>query len=175
MAYLNFSTDELRPLSTYQRAIEPPHGGLSATEREVVKLARLDKTASLKPAGRLYRVAQTTFGLSGRPNRLADPRLEGLRRYGVAVAHGSSAMIDSEEAQLKALGFSNGQIASAAALASGFRSRRSSKGMGIYASLSATTGGMFIWFERYLGDPQISLILALVVALPVWAIASPRS
>jgi len=175
MAYLNFSTDELRPLSTYQRAIEPPHRGLSATEREVVKLARLDKTASLKPTGRLYRMAQATFGLPSRPNRLADPRLEGLRRFSVAVAHGGSAMIDREEAQLKALGFSDGQVASAAALASGFRRRRSSTAMGIYASLSATTGGTFLWFERYLGDPQISFILALVVALPVWAIASPRS
>jgi len=154
MAYLNFSTDELRPLPTYQQTIEPSHRGLSATEREVVKLARLDKTASLKPAGRVYRVAQAAFGLPSRPNRLADPRLEG---------------------ELKALGFSAGQIASATALASGFRRRRSSTGMGIYASLSATTGGIFIWFERYLGDPQISLILALVVALPVWAIASPRS
>lgn len=175
MAYLNFSTDELRPLSTYQQMIEPPHRGLSATERGAVKLARLDKTASLKPTGRVYRMAQAAFGLPSRPNRLADPRLEGLRRFGVAVAHGGQAMVDREEAQLKALGFSVGQIASAAALAAGLRRGRSSKGMGIYASLSATTGGMFIWFERYLGDPQISFILALVVALPVWAIASPRS
>lgn len=175
MAYFDFSTDELRPLATHQQVIQPPRQGLSATERDAVKLARLDKKGSLKPAGRLYRMSQAAFGLPRRPNRLANPRLEGLRRFGVAVAHGGSALIEREAAQLTALGFSEGQVASAAALASGFRRRRSSKARAMYVSLSATTGGIFGWFERYLGDPQISFILALVLALPVWAITAPRS
>lgn len=175
MAYLDFATDEFRPLATHQQVIELPRRGLTATEREAVRLARLDRLGSLKPAGRLHRMSQAVFGLSHRPNVLADPRLEALRRFGVAIAHGGSTVIEREETQLRALGFSDGQIASAAALASGFRARRSSRAMGMYASLSATTAGIFVWFDRYIGDPQISFILALVLALPVWAVAAPRS
>jgi hypothetical protein len=175
MAYLNFSTDELHPLGVPQQTIAPSRRGLSPTEREAVKLARLDRLGSLKPAGRLHRMSQAVFGLSRRSNWLADPRLEGLRRFGVAVAHGGSAAVEREEAHLKMLGFSEAQVAGAAALASSFRPRRSSGGMGIYASLSATTVGIFVWIDRYLGDPQVSLIVAMVLALPVWAIAAPRS
>lgn len=175
MAYLDLSVDELHMAPFISRPVEQPRRGLSATEREAVKLARLDKLGSLRPAGRLHRMSQMVFGLSRRSNWLADPRLEALRRFGVAIAHGGSAVVEREEAQLKALGFSESQVASAAALASGFRSRRSSRSVGMYASLSATTVGIFVWIDRYLGDPQVSLMLALVLALPVWAIAAPRS
>ena len=174
MAYLDLSVGELHLAPFTSRSVELPRRGLSPTEREAVRLARQDKPGSLKPAGRLRRMVQSIFGLS-RPNRLADPRLEGLRRFAVTIAHDGSTAIEREEAQLRSLGFSEDQIASATAIAAGFRPRRSSKAVGMYVSLSATTGGIFVWFDRYIGDPQISFILALVLALPVWAIAAPRS
>lgn len=57
---------------------------LSALEWSVVALAERDTIASLREPGRIAAALESLFGL-GRPNKLANPRLEVLRRVAVFV------------------------------------------------------------------------------------------
>ncbi|WP_344711348.1 hypothetical protein [Sphingomonas humi] len=57
---------------------------LSAIEWSVVALAERDTVASLREPGRIAAALESLFGLH-RPNKLANPRLEVLRRVAVFV------------------------------------------------------------------------------------------
>jgi hypothetical protein len=57
---------------------------LSALEWSVVALAERDTIASLREPGRIAAALESLFGLN-RPNKLANPRLEVLRRVAVFV------------------------------------------------------------------------------------------
>jgi len=57
---------------------------LSALEWSIVALAERDTLASLREPGRLAAAMESLFGLA-RPNKLADPKLETLRRVAVHV------------------------------------------------------------------------------------------
>jgi hypothetical protein len=57
---------------------------LSALEWSVVALAERDTIASLREPGRIAAALESLFGLN-RPNNLANPRLEVLRRVAVFV------------------------------------------------------------------------------------------
>ncbi|WP_114229020.1 MULTISPECIES: hypothetical protein [Sphingomonas] len=61
-----------------------PEARLSALEWSIVALAERDSLASLREPGRIAAALESLFGLA-RPNRLADPRLEALRRVSVHV------------------------------------------------------------------------------------------
>jgi len=98
--------------------------GLDAREHGAVMLATTDGKESLRGSGRLHRLAVVCFGVPPRPNKLADPRLEGLRRYAVAVAHDTERAASRERDELVALGFSDHQILVAAATAVRFRAKR---------------------------------------------------
>jgi hypothetical protein len=67
-----------------QRAPAAPEVRLSALEWSIVALAERDTLASLREPGRVAAALESLFGLS-RPNKLADPRLETLRRVAVHV------------------------------------------------------------------------------------------
>lgn len=60
----------------------PPR--LSPLEWSIVALAERDSLASLREPGRIAAALESLFGLA-RPNKLADPRLETLRRVAVHV------------------------------------------------------------------------------------------
>ena len=57
---------------------------LSALEWSIVAMAERDNLASLREPGRIAAALECLFGLT-RPNKLADPRLEVLRRAAVHV------------------------------------------------------------------------------------------
>jgi hypothetical protein len=57
---------------------------LSALEWSVVALAERDTIASLREPGRIVAALESLFGLH-RPNKLANPRLETLRRVAVFI------------------------------------------------------------------------------------------
>lgn len=57
---------------------------LSALEWSIVALAERDSLASLREPGRVAAALESLFGLA-RPNKLADPRLEALRRVAVHI------------------------------------------------------------------------------------------
>lgn len=109
MAYMDFSADAL--LGAAQDSPPPAAmdgGRLSALEWTVVALAQRDRISSLAEPGRLATALGSVFGLRRTP-RLADPRLEALRRMAVLSWHrGFSVPVDELKAFFKA-GFSTAQ------------------------------------------------------------------
>lgn len=93
MGYLAFS--ELGGVPAMQASVaahpaERAGKGLSALEWSVVAIARTDSLATLRAAGPFERAIRAVFG---RPNpRLADDRLEALRRMAVLSWHGGYAV-----------------------------------------------------------------------------------
>ncbi|WP_294171718.1 hypothetical protein [uncultured Sphingomonas sp.] len=68
---------------------------LSALEWSIVAMAERDSLASLREPGRFAAALGSLFGLSF-PNRLASPRLEGLRRVAVHAWHSHWNVPNSE-------------------------------------------------------------------------------
>ena len=174
MAYLEFSAGELHSVAKRQQVIEIPRRGLDERERGAVMLARTDRKDSLRSTGRLHRLSVICFGLSRRPNKLADPRLESLRRYAVAVAHDTQESAAREREQLVALGFSDQQILMVAATAVRFRVKPV-QGLWSVAALSILIGSAFWGINQYLDDWLIALVLAMVIAVPIMAMTGPRA
>lgn len=177
MAYLDLST------------LEPTHGSfatgaatvapsffmrpsLSSRERAAVLLARSDRSSSLRTTTYISKVIEALFGLR-RPNRLADVRLEALRRFAVAVANDRRHLADWERVELRTLQFDESQIEEAAALAGKFRKARSSDGW-ILPAVSLVLTAVFLWMQRYLDDTPVAIIGTLVLAAPFFAAVCPR-
>lgn len=78
---LQFPKPRLVPVEAAPAAAEPR---LSALEWSVVALAERDTVASLREPGRIAAALESLFGLH-RPNKLANPRLEALRRIAVFI------------------------------------------------------------------------------------------
>ena len=94
-----------RPRLVAVEAATPPAAArLSALEWSVVALAERDTIASLREPGRIGAALESLFGL-GRPNKLANPRLEVLRRVAVFVWRQGWKVPKSELAAFLAEGF----------------------------------------------------------------------
>ena len=109
MAYLDFAeVGQLAPVIARHDPI-PVTATLTALERSVVALAKRDALSSLREPGRLATAIAAVFGGS-RDNRLADPRLEALRRVSVyAWRHGFAVPASEVDAFLEA-GFDAEQL-----------------------------------------------------------------
>lgn len=94
--------------------IAPALPSLSAQERQVVLLARTDPIASLDPS-RLGRLARLVFGIEP-PHRLADARLEALRRYAVLYRVHRAGLAAREIEHARAAGHDDGTLARVRAL-----------------------------------------------------------
>lgn len=105
------SAIDLAPVLATTRPDASPAGErrLSALEWSVVALARRDRLDSLREPGRLARAVATLFGGSGRA-RLADPRLEALRRLAVHAWHRGYQLPVSELKEFLRSGFSAEQL-----------------------------------------------------------------
>jgi hypothetical protein len=103
MAYLNFADGEA-PVTTRMRS----SSGFSGLEWSVIALAERDRLPSLRKPGRIATALATLFGTSQNA-RLADERLEALRRMAVLAWHKSYAVPLAELQAFKAAGFSNEQ------------------------------------------------------------------
>lgn len=86
----------------------PTNPGFSGLEWSVIALARRDRVASLREPGRIATALAALFG-SSRPNRLADERLEALRRIAVWAWHHGYALPVSELRAFLGAGFSSEQ------------------------------------------------------------------
>jgi hypothetical protein len=113
MAYLNFF-EAFSGHSTEIRAVDAltvapaPVAGFSAVEWLVIGLAERDGLSSLSAPGRIARAFGGLFGLSAN-SRLADERLEQLRRFAVLVRHHGWRVPASEVEAFLSL-FSTGQL-----------------------------------------------------------------
>ncbi|MET3827551.1 hypothetical protein ABIC16_003244 [Sphingomonas sp. PvP055] len=83
--------------------------GFSALEWSVIALAQRDTLGSLNTPGRMSRALGTVFG-RGTASRLADPKLEALRRAAVYARHRGYAMPVTEIGNFHENGFSEAQM-----------------------------------------------------------------
>lgn len=110
MAYLDVR-DVAAASSSYAmpvlEAVEPV--GFTRREWQVIVLAQRDGLSSLRAPGRLAKLMRKLFGETVNP-RLADPRLEALRRLAVLAWQDSYAVPISAIKAIKAFGFSGDQV-----------------------------------------------------------------
>lgn len=91
-------------------AVPAPAPTLSTLEWQVVTIARRDRLSSLKAPGLLARATALIFGVRGTNPRLANPRLEALRRIAVAAWHKSYRVPADEIRRFLAAGYSTDQL-----------------------------------------------------------------
>lgn len=97
--------------STGQRALSYPAttaDSLSALEWSVVAIAEHDRLSSLDEPGRISRAMGRLFGTQTN-GRLADPRLEALRRFAVMAWHRGTLLSGSELTRFEEAGFTRAQ------------------------------------------------------------------
>ncbi len=127
MAYLNFAEPAvLAPVTAPRHDPVPSEAGLSALDWSVVALARRDSLSSLRSPSRIATAFATIFG-GGTSNRLADPRLEAIRRVSVHAWHRGFAIPESEVRAFHDAGFSTDtleQLVTSISLARSERRRR---------------------------------------------------
>jgi len=106
MAYLDLSEARLSP------AFAPTATQTTFSGREwmVIALARGDTASSLEEPSRFRRTIEAFFKIR-RANRLADPRLEALRRMAVLLRTGRGDTSAEERAGFFSAGFSRSQLA----------------------------------------------------------------
>ena len=115
MAYLDLAQGYppgMAPFFAAEDKVETPSGaaqGLSALEWSVVALARRDRVSSLAEPSRIATAMGRLFGTGNNP-RLADPRLEALRRLAVLAWHHGYVVPKSELKNFLAAGFTLDQF-----------------------------------------------------------------
>jgi hypothetical protein len=111
MAYMNFSAVDAHPVAPPADVVGTrTRSGLSALEWQVVALAQHDRLSTLSQPGRLSVALGAVFG-GQRPNpRLADPRLEALRRLAVLAWHRGYTLPPSELTAFHEAGFTADQL-----------------------------------------------------------------
>ena len=111
MAYLDL--DNMFPAPARSRVAQAEAAaalpGFSALEWSVIALAKNDSLASLATPGRMSRALGSVFGLST-ASRLADPKLEALRRLSVHAWRRGFALPMAEINRFVAAGFAEAQI-----------------------------------------------------------------
>lgn len=111
MAYLDidnlYSASVARPAAVRPAVTAP--AGFSALEWSVIALAKRDTIASLGTPSRMSRALGSLFGF-GETSRLAEPRLEALRRIAVHAWRRGHALPVSEIGLFTAAGFTMAQV-----------------------------------------------------------------
>lgn len=126
MAYLDLEFPSAAPVASRGRrsAVATAPTGFSALEWSVIALAQRDTIASLGEPGRIARALGGVFG-RGTSSRLADPRLEALRRAAVHARHRGFALPLHEIRRFHAAGFSEEQLETLITSVTGMRVGRS--------------------------------------------------
>lgn len=115
MAYLDFRQPEFAPAAGFMPFVraadavaKPAEAGFSALEWLAIALGRRDHLGSLRAPGRFGSTLARIFGSRGE-SRLANPRLEALRRVAVLAWHHGYNVPRSELAALFEQGVSQDQ------------------------------------------------------------------
>ncbi len=102
-------TDHAAYPSAFAPVLVRSEPALSVVERNVILLARNDRLASLESPGLIERAFAWVFGARGASRRLADPKLEALRRA-VVVTRYRRHLPDPVAAELRAWGYGEQRI-----------------------------------------------------------------
>lgn len=86
-----------------------PQARLSALEWSIVAMAERDSMSTIREPGRYTRALRSLFGLK-QPNRLANERLEALRRIAVLAWHYGWNLPKSEVATFFEAGFTSDHL-----------------------------------------------------------------
>ncbi|NLS27174.1 hypothetical protein S2M10_21670 [Sphingomonas sp. S2M10] len=108
MAYLDFSGFNGQPLAA--SGMVETAATLTALEWQVVAIAQRDRLSSLEAPGRWSRLFALFFGGDRASPRLADSKLEALRRVAVLAWHKGYALPKQEIAAFHASGYSLDQL-----------------------------------------------------------------
>jgi len=108
MAYLDLEHPFAAPATARTAADAPATPGFSALEWSVIAVARRDKISSLSEPGPVSRAFGGLFGL-GKTSRLAEPKLETLRRLAVHAWRRGYALPASEVSAFLTAGFTMAQ------------------------------------------------------------------
>jgi hypothetical protein len=110
MAYLARIEPEFSQPFDFRERIAPPAAAPEFSELEwsIVRLARRDGLSTLRPYGRIRRFFRWLTGLGINP-KLADPRLEAIRRISVLSWRFGFSVPGSDVADFVAAGFSPDQ------------------------------------------------------------------
>ncbi|MBY9061962.1 hypothetical protein K7957_03335 [Sphingomonas yunnanensis] len=111
---------------TAEPEVTADRAALSALEWLVVSLARRDRLSSLREPGRISVAMGVLFGKQPNP-RLADPKLEALRRLAVHAWHQGFAVPVSAVKNFLAAGYTNDHYELLLASISSARLRRSER------------------------------------------------
>ena len=129
MAYLDLDTMTAAPVTSRCQAApvadEQP-AGFSALEWSVIALAERDTLGSLATPGRMSRALGSVFG-RGTRTRLADPRLEAVRRLAVYARHRGFGVPITEIANFHSVGFSEAQMETLITSVTGMRVGRTER------------------------------------------------
>ncbi|AJP71798.1 hypothetical protein [Sphingomonas hengshuiensis] len=112
MGYLEFASLQGNPIvasSDVEPVPAPARTGLSALEWQVVAIAQRDRLSTLSEPGRLAVALGMIFGGERANPRLADPRLEALRRLAVLAWHKGYTLPPSEVRAFHDAGFTTEQ------------------------------------------------------------------
>jgi len=124
MAYLDLDNAFAAPCASRSPARPAPAASnFSALEWSVIAMAKRDTLRSLATPGRLARAMGGVFGL-GSASRLADPRLEALRRIAVYAWRRGFALPSAEIDRFLAAGFVTAQVETLVTSVTGLRLNR---------------------------------------------------
>jgi len=121
MAYLDIDNMFAAPVrSRGAQAAAPKDAGFSALEWSVIAVSRRDSIASLEEPSRVSRAIGSLFGF-GTTSRLADTRLEALRRLAVHAWRRGYALPQAEIDRFVEAGFTIDQAEALVASVTGDR------------------------------------------------------
>jgi len=128
MAYLDLDNMFAAPAgSRSATAAAAPTAGFSALEWSVIALAKRDGLGSLAKPGKMSRAIRSLFGV-GTASRLADHRLEALRRLAVHAWHRGFALPTTEIHRFISAGFTEAQIETLVVSVTGLRAGGQQRG-----------------------------------------------
>ncbi|HVF93891.1 MAG TPA: hypothetical protein VM900_06220, partial [Sphingomonas sp.] len=120
MAYLDLDNFYATPVAARSAPPASAQTGFSALEWSVIALAKRDTLRSLDQPGRLSRALGGLFG-AGANSRLADPRLEALRRMAVHAWRRGFALPVAEIERFLAAGYGEEQMETLVTSVTGLR------------------------------------------------------
>lgn len=169
MAYVDTRPNEMvwstRFVARAPARIEPL---LQRVERDVLLASRRDKVSSLGRKTPLGRRIGRMLGLQT-ANRLADPRLEALRRFAVLLRRRDDRLSATEQARLVTAGFSPLQVAEVRRLIEAERAPRRMRWKRRYVAVAALVFAIeaviFRLASAYFSDGLVGFAFALTTAV----------